>query len=285
MGRNFQMMQWLRLLRPRHGAKPSFVVLGVQRGGTTSLNHYMRAHPNIHFNTDENEIHFFDLNLNRGEKWYLAHFPDESQLARWRARDGAAVTGDSSPYYLFHPLVPERLKAFAPDAKLIVLLRDPVERAISHYHHSVRRGRETLPLAEALAAESERLKSEAERIQSNPLYRGRAHRSYSYFSRGLYREQIDRWLALFPRRQFLFLRSELLFGNPDQAFARVCEFLRVPVVSVQNYKVHNQGRYPDLDPKIVADLRARYHRPNERVVALLGEEFDFNRAGSMSRAG
>ena len=138
---------------------PSFLVIGAQRSGSTALYRHLAAHPAI-LPPLRKEVHYFDFQYAKGRAWYLAHFPGIQERITGNYR---AITFEASPYYMLHPLAPERIMAFNPDMKLIAILRDPVDRALSHYHHEARRGVETLTFEEAIAAEPERLAG-AERL-------------------------------------------------------------------------------------------------------------------------
>ncbi len=135
---------------PASSGAPAFVIVGAQRGGTTSLYRYLAAHPGV-LPASRKELHYFTNRHDRGPDWYRSQFPPTPP---------GTITGESTPYYLFHPHAPRRLHAFAPDVKLIVLLRNPVDRAYSHYQLQVRRRHETLPFEEAIAREEERLAGE-----------------------------------------------------------------------------------------------------------------------------
>ena len=128
---------------------PDFLISGAQRGGTTSLYNYLQAHPCFELPTTK-ELHFFDRKFHRGLAWYRAHFPTylEKCFAQ-RIQGRAFLTGEATPNYLFHPLVSRRVAEVLPRVKLIVLLRNPVDRAFSHYHHILDLGYEHLPFAEA----------------------------------------------------------------------------------------------------------------------------------------
>src|SRR5262249_27856015 len=148
-----------------------FVIIGTQRGGTTSLYRYLIDHPDVAGAMLTKEVHYFDTNLRRGPGWYRAFFPTKAARDRHRRRTGRElVAGEASPYYLFHPLVPDRAHELLPDAKLVVMLRDPVERAFSHHGHEVELGYEQLGFAEALDREPERLAGELERMRADPAY-------------------------------------------------------------------------------------------------------------------
>jgi len=186
---------------------PDFLGLGTQKGGTTTLHRLMGQHPDVYVPACK-EVHFFDKNYSAGEDWYREHF------------QGAHTTqccGEITPFYLFHPDVPGRIYQLIPKARLIVLLRDPVERAISQVFHAQRLGFEPLPVDEALAAEQNRLAT------GDPY----SFQKHSYLSRSLYLEQLDRYEALFPSEQLLILRSEDLFNTPERVWQELLNFLQL----------------------------------------------------------
>jgi hypothetical protein len=242
---------------------PGFLIIGAQRAGSSSLFSYVCAHPDIAPPTHK-EIHFFDNNWFRGVPWYRRHFP----LA---LRSGSArLTGEASPYYLFHPAVPERVAATLPEVRLLAVLRDPVERAYSQYQHARRDGHETLSFEEALEREDERLAGEAELLARDPTHVSFAHRRLSYRTRGLYAEQLERWFAVFPREQLLVLRSEELFAEPDRVLASAFAFLGLEPFSLPAYPALNQRPYEPMSDAARAFLEGAFREPNRRLDALLG---------------
>ena len=206
-------------VRRRHAldrALPGLLVLGAQRGGTTSLYRWLADHPQVHPPLDK-EIQFFTLEWSRGIDWYRCHFGPTG--------DGR-LNFEASPYYLYHPCAPDRAASVLPRAKLVALLRDPVSRAWSHYHHNLRLGLESLSFADAIAAEPERLAGEAERLQADPTAVSFAHRHHSYLDRSRYGPQVVRWREAAGDR-LLVLRSEQLFDEPHRTFQRLLEFLEL----------------------------------------------------------
>ena len=196
---------------------PGFLVIGAQKAGTTALYAYLRQHPAI-TGPSWKEVSFFDRHYARGEAWYRGNFPNSL-----RARGD--LVGEASPSYLFHPLAPERVAGLVPEAKLIVLVRNPVDRAYSHYQHEVALGREPLSFEYAVAAEYERLRGEEGRLVADPSYFSHAWWNYTYRARGLYADQLERWLAVFPREQLLVVPSDDLSADPGAAYASVLAFL------------------------------------------------------------
>jgi len=200
----------------RWRALPDALIIGAQRAGTSSLYRYLGAHPGV-APSFRKEVEYFSRYASRGEDWYRAHF----ELSAGRRH----LRFEATPDYLFHPLAAERAAVLVPGAKLIALLRDPVERSWSHYRHMVRLGYETLPFAEALAAEDERCAPDRARLAEDPDHDAKALLRYSYVARGRYAPQLAHWLARFPRAQLLVLPSARLFEHPAAAYAEVLAFL------------------------------------------------------------
>jgi hypothetical protein len=246
---------------------PDFLILGAQKAGTTALYAYLRRHPRI-TGPSWKEISFFDRHYLRGEAWYRGNFPN---LLRTRGE----LVGEASPSYLFHPLAPERAAALVPSARLIALLRNPVDRALSHYHHEVALGREELSFEDALAAEEERLEGEEERLRAEPGYFSSAWWNYTYKGRGRYAEQLERWLERFPREQLLILPSEELLGDPEQTHARVLEFLGSPPHRLDAYPRVFERKYDAMKPETRVRLAAHFAEPNRHLYELLGRNLEW----------
>jgi hypothetical protein len=241
---------------PEPGLLPHYLILGAQKAGTSSLYRYIGESPAVELPVRK-EIHYFDVQHDRGAEWYRSQFPPARPGA-----ENAAVTGEGSPYYLFHPLAPGRVRDLLPDVRLLVLVRDPVRRAVSNYHHEVRAGRETLPLEAALDAEPERLAGEAERLVAEPGYASYNHRHYAY--------QAAAWRAVFPAEQLLVIQSERLFEDPDREMQRVFEFLELPAAPPTPFR---GGRAYPRPPTAVQERLATHFAPhNARLYELLGED-------------
>jgi hypothetical protein len=258
---------------------PQFLIIGAQKGGTSSLYNYLTAHPAV-VRAATKEIHYFDINHHRGPGWYRGHFPTRRRMAQLDRRLGVpAMTGEASPYYLFHPRVPERVRALLPDARLIVLLRDPVERAVSHHNHELIDGFETLDLAAAIEAEPRRLAGEAQRLACGD---GRAasfsHQHQGYLSRGRYAEQLERWFGVFARERFFIADSRELFEDPAGLTARALAFLGLPEHELPGYDVAGARPHAELDLELRQRLREYFAPHNQRLYALLGMDFGWQDA-------
>lgn len=217
---------------------PDFMIIGAQKAGTSALFNYLSKHPQV-FMATAKELHFFDLNYEKGDPYYLKHFMTKAAVAQQREKRNF-LQGEASPYYLFHPHVPQRVLQYNPGMKIIILLRDPAQRAISHYKHNVRAKREPLSFEEAIDNEEARIGEETKRLTLDPRYHSYAHRHYSYRARGLYQEQIERWLAVFPEQQVLVLPSQALKTERLVTLAKVCQFLEIDEDLLQSADVEQE---------------------------------------------
>lgn len=268
---------------------PDFLIIGGQRCGTTSLYYYLIDHPGI-IPARTKEIHFFDDNFIKGPRWYRAQFPTSLQKYYIeRIRKLGFLTGEASPYYLFHPHAPERISKLMPQVKLIALLRNPVDRAYSQHWLETTGGYETLSFKEAILNEQERLSGEREKMLEDENYHSYNHRRCSYLTRGIYIDQLQNWMSYYPREQFLILRSEDLYSKPAEIVKQTLEFLGMPGNEIDTLKDYKKYRVPlkkgykikDNAPKIDPDLRQYlidYFRPhNARLSEFLGRDFDWDR--------
>lgn len=250
---------------PASSWAPDFLVLGAQKSGTTALYHMLIQHPLVVKRTGE--LHFFDLNYRKGVEWYQSQFPEKPEPHY--------LAGEKSPYYLFHPLVPSRVKALYPHVKLIIVLRNPIDRAYSHYWHNVRDQRETLSFAEALKAEPSRLAGQQKKLQQ-PGYKSPSYLRYSYLARGIYVEQIQRWLNVFPREQFFIISSRDLKEQPVATMNSLFAFLGLPAYPVSYPDADNRFDYPRMNPQLREVLRAYFKPFNQQLEILLDRKFDWD---------
>ncbi|MDX2265811.1 MAG: sulfotransferase [Hyphomicrobiales bacterium] len=239
-------------------AMPDFLIIGAQKAATTSLFRYILQHPDV-APPYRKEIHYFAHKYAEGLNWYRAHFP-------LKVAKGRRVTGEASTSYLFTPGVAERVKAEAPDVRLIVILRDPVARALSQHQHNVHNGHYSMTFAEAIqreaahdwAAETNAAKIRRERLAA----------------RGFYVEQIERWLAHFPRERFAFVKYERFIADPNAELARIFGFLGLaPFQADASRRYKSRGARETIDAETAAYLRARFAEANARLPALIGPEF------------
>ena len=247
---------------------PDFIIIGAQKSGTSSLYNYLSRHPQLMASSIK-EVHFFDGgmspeidNFEKGEAWYRSHFPLTEKV-------GNCKTYEASPIYLFNPLVPKRIADFLPQVKLIAMLRNPTERAISHYFHVKRNGYESLSLMEALLQEEQRLAAISDRN-----YRNSTFIRHSYKSRGLYKEQLQRFFTYFSPQQMLILNSEAFFSHPTKMLQQVFEFVGVDPFEVRDLRPRNVASNKSrVEPEVYSYLNDYFRPHNRELYDLLGKDY------------
>lgn len=254
---------------------PDFLIIGAQKCGTTSLYDGITQHPQM-LPAEKKGLHYFDANYHKGPNWYRMYFPLLSEKAV------NAITGEATPYYIFHPQAAGRIAALVPHAKLIAILRNPVHRAISHYFHEYRKGKETLPIVEAFQREGERVQAELARMTIDDTYQSAALQTFAYTMRGLYYQQLMRYAKFFPRDQILILQSEQFFQHPVETMQAVFEFLHLdPAFVPPDMHPKNTGQYHESVPLTLYEELTAYYAPhNRQLYEYLGQEFDWETKGS-----
>ncbi len=260
---------------------PEFLIIGTQRGGTTALYHYLQTHPCIKSATTTN-THFFDKKFQKGLTWYRGHFPTgiERYCTQHLLRR-AWITGEANSSYLFYPDSPCRVAVMLPQVKLIVLLRNPVDRAYSQYFHAMELGHETLSFEEAIQGEARTIQERA-KIMQDATYFSDVYTHRSYLSRGIYMDQLQPWMDLFPREQFLILKSEDFYADPVVAYKRVLAFLNLPGVeprlNKQDYKQYSHNTYfSSMDAALRKRLIEYFEPHNARLYDFLGVDFGWDK--------
>ncbi|HYO39135.1 MAG TPA: sulfotransferase [Nocardioidaceae bacterium] len=260
---------------------PDFLVVGVKRGGTTSMFNYLLQHPGVTGlfpqSRGKKSTDYFFKGTHLGESWYRSHFHSSLHRSRVARRLGyAPVGGEASPYYLWDPRIAARVRSLAPRVKAVALLRDPVERAWSHYQERTENGVEPLSFAEALAAEPERTAGELERMHADPGYYSEAHDWYAYRARGVYLPQLRNWLSVFPADQLLVLRSEDMYADVQGVFDRTCAFLDLPRFELPTRRSFNASQVRSSVPDSCRAELANWFAPHNRELeAFLGRSLNW----------
>jgi hypothetical protein len=235
---------------PDVGALPDFVIIGAQKGGTSFLYYLLTCHPLVE-PAARKELHFFDQPelFDYGAEWYRRCFP------RLGSKDGQrSITGEATPYYLFDPPVAKRMAEIVPQARLIALLRNPIDRAYSHYQMQVKRGTEPRTFEEAIEQQHS-----------------------SYVSRGIYVDQLLRWFEVFSKEQMLILKSEDFFERPIETLKVVLTFLDLPdwqpEPSELQQRRHTGAYKQKMDPSTRRRLEAYFEPHNQRLYEYLDVDF------------
>jgi tetratricopeptide (TPR) repeat protein len=239
---------------------PKFLVIGVGKGGTTAIFDYLTKHPQF-LSPILKEIDFWSIEFSQGIDWYLSHFPVITDQAQW-------ITGEASPSYLGNWSVPEKIKKYSPEIRLIIVLRNPVNRAISHYYHHVKVGKEDRNCTEAINYELNILKS-----NNNYNFHHYWKDKLYYLGTGVYIKFIQHWLKFFQREQFLILSSEEFEQTPNIVMSKLYDFLEISDHQLKKYPKIYAGSYPGLDSNLRQELN-NYFRPyNEQLQNFLQQDF------------
>jgi hypothetical protein len=261
---------------------PDLLVVGAKRAGTTSLWHYLRQHPGFLPLYPAAEhlkgLYYFDVHYDRGERWYRSHF----FTAAWRAHRARelghpTVAAEASPYYLFHPLAAARAHELLPGARVVVLLRDPVERAYSHWKERSRHT-ESLTFAEALLAEPLRTAGEERRLVEDPTAVSFAHRHQTYVAQGCYSTPLRRWFDAYGRDRVEVVVAEELFARPQSVVERLWGQFGLPAQPLTDVSAHNAAPSPDMDPAVRRQLRKFFLPEVARLELLLGRSLPWPNA-------
>ncbi|MDE0090647.1 MAG: sulfotransferase domain-containing protein [Thaumarchaeota archaeon] len=230
---------------------PDFVVLGAARCGTTTMYDLITSHPNIKPALDK-ELEYFSTRHSFGALWYRSNFP---------MKQDNIITGEATPRYLPHPSVPQRMSKLLPNTKMIILLRNPVDRAYSHYNMMRAQGTGTMSFEQSLQQEPTR------DANSQELYR----------SWGLYADHIERWLKYYDRRQFLILDTTKFKAERQRTMDTVFDFL-----GVSPHKIHDRPNlwgfaYKNTMRESTRKKLVEFYKPhNEKLYKLLGHSFDWD---------
>lgn len=245
------------------GWEPDFLIIGAQKSGTTALYHFLNQHPLIVKKMDE--THYFDHNFDKSTEWYRQQFSE-------RPSSGHLI-GDKSPYYIFHPQVPQRVFQLYPNVKILVILRNPVDRAYSQYWHNVRNKIETLTFEEALNLEHNRISGEFEKLVNDPWYKSPNYQRYSYQERGKYVDQLKRWFQYFSKDQILVITSDELKESTLETMTKVFTFLGIePLQELIPFPAGHEP-YPEMDQVLRKKLLRKFRFYNKALEELLGRQF------------
>jgi len=259
---------------------PDFLVIGAQKCGTSTLHAALAQHPCI-TSCKVKEPSFFDIKYERGLKWYKAHFPTLLRKA-WHlvTSDRVFLTFESTVSYIYHPHAPKRIAHHLPNSKLIVMLRNPVDRAYSEYWYRRTAWHDTEFETFEKAIEYELASSIADqeyrKILSDERYSYHKYYRYSYLRRGLYAIQLQNLFRYIKRERVLVIKSEDFFHDPANEFLRILSFLRVRKWLPSRFGIKKKGSYPDMNPHTRNKLLSFFEPYNEELFKLLGTRYDWD---------
>lgn len=255
---------------------PDFLIIGAQKCGTSSLYTYLSQHPSV-CPAFVKEVRYFNNHFQKGLRWYKAHFPSTLYIKMKGRKSGHnLITGEGEPSYLPNPIVPQRVFNLIPTVKLIVMLRNPVDRAYSQYHHRIVRGHEKLSFEEVVEADKAKLKNGWAGLNTGN-FKSLGHTHYSYLPRGLYVDQLKMWRDVFPENQFLILKAEEFFRDTQTVFNQVLSFLDLPAYELKEYKRVNASEYKkEMSFKTRKDLAGYFQPHNQRLYTYTDVDFQWD---------
>jgi hypothetical protein len=258
---------------------PDYYIIGGQKCGTGSLYTYLNQHPNIQPSLSK-EPSYYDRYFDRGLNWYKVFFPFKFHKFYYqKILKKKFVTGEASVRYLDHPFTPKRLKDVSPNAKFIVLLRNPIDRAYSQYTRVSGTKRDSLSFEDAIGKENERTEHDYQKMISDEYYWPADFFRLSYLSRGIYVDKLKRWMEIFPKERFLILQSEEFFKNTSEVYKQVIEFLGLPKHELKEYRQIGKAKYKQekMKPETRKKLIEYFKPHNQELYKFLGIEFDWDK--------
>ena len=276
---SFYLQYNIRIITSRLRGLPDFSIIGAQKGGTTSLYYLITKHSDI-APARNKEIHYFAKNYRFGEQWYRSNFPTNLTKNRFYKKTGRKLlTVDATPGYIFHPMAPNRMKKILPNIKLIVILRNPIDRAYSHYHYNIRYGYDTLTSFEnAIELSKKRCAREKEWIIRELDFDYNQYLKHAYLAKGIYADQLQNWFKYYNKKQFLFLTTEDFYKNTQHVLDQAFNFLGLNPSKIGNLKKYNVGNYKEKMNEDTRKSLIEYFKPhNERLYKLLQRDFDWDK--------
>ena len=253
---------------------PDFIVIGVGRGGTTSLYNYLDQHNCIQ-KSSYDEIGFFDDNYHLGTNWYRSMFPTKYEKQKIIQKFGKFLTYDVTPWYIRRPWVANRIKTLLPSVKIIAVLRNPVDRAYSHYHLTSREKGLTKSFEEIVEDDIQKINNYDNRLKNSEEY----YRNFvqnSHIARGFYSEQLENWLTIFNKKNILIISSEDLAKNTQETMDSIFDFLNLDNQTIPNLQKVNVGKYPKMKEETRKFLKNYFFEYNENLFKKIEKHFNWN---------
>ena len=245
---------------------PDFLIIGAVRSGTTSLYYDICQHPSVE-KAAYDEVGFFDDNFHLGLNWYRSIFPTKKKMEKIRNGTGFSITGEDTPFYIWNNDAVERIAQLLPKIKLIVILRNPVDRAYSNYYLGVREGTEKRSFKDAIMMDMDYINQQK---LENIDYKK------SYIAKGLYSEQLKKWFKVFNKKQICVISTEKFLENPNEILEKIFKFLELPGFSINKFEKRKVSSYPQMDKNIRKKLNDYFITHNEELYEMIDEKYDWN---------
>ena len=249
---------------------PNFIVIGVKRCGTTTLYEQLSEHPCIEKSAHDN-LGFFNNNFELGMNWYKSHFVTNFRKKEIERKYGKFATYDVTSSYIQKKKTAQNIFKTLPNVKLILILRNPTDRAYSEYNQNIIDENESRDFTELI-------KQEINEIQN--MENGNLEFSsdkINLVKKGIYEKQISPWLEVFPRKQILIISTEEFGEKTTETYDKIFRFLELPEYKIKNKKRHRKGTYEAMDDKTRKILDDFYESYNSKLFQKIEETFRWNR--------
>jgi len=256
---------------------PDFLIIGTAKSGTTSLFEHLIKHPSI-FPPLAQQPNFFTSYFYKGESWYRSYFPSIiSKNLIQNIKKQRFLTGEASTQYYWYPHAPKRVKSLLPNAKIILLLRNPIDRSYSQYQMEFNKGNEQLSSFEdAIELENERIQDEYEKMLHDETYYSKKYTIQSYIAKSIYVNYIEEWFKYFPKKQFLFLNSEEFNSDTSKVYKKTLNFLDIPEIDFKKYEIFRAAKYPEMNSTTRKKLSNFFKPHNEKLYKLINQNFHWD---------
>lgn len=252
---------------------PDFIIIGTSKSGTTTLYSYLQQHPYIQPSYSK-EIDYFDKKFDKGIMWYKSFF--DTRIAKFfkQKQNRNYLTGHVCDAF-YHKKSAKRIKETLPNVKLILILRDPISRAASHYNQSVKKNREKLKFNEAInlqlkndcGVEEKKLLHFSKKFNVDP--------ENFYLSAGIYSPRLENFLKFFNKTNLLIIKSEDLFSDPKNVLNDICKYLEIPNYQNIDYQHLNVSEKIEIEPSLKKELENYYKKYNSKLEELAGSKFNW----------
>jgi len=254
---------------------PNFLIIGAAKAGTSSLYEYLIQHPSIS-RCVVKEPNYFTTYYDRGINWYKSCFPfSYSANYKEKIQKKKFLTGEATARYYWYPYAPKRAAEIIPNAKIILLLRNPVDRCYSDYNMKFKNEVEKNTFEDAIEVEHKIIDGEWEKMLSDEKYFSFKFTANGYIAKGLYLKYIKNWRKFFSKEQILILKSEDFFKNPEKITNEVFEFLKLSPIKLKKYQIIRKGNYKEMNPETRKKLVEYFKPHNEKLYQYLERDFDW----------
>ncbi|MFY0673650.1 MAG: sulfotransferase domain-containing protein [Bacteroidia bacterium] len=255
-----------RLITSSFRALPNFILIGAQKGGSSALYKFICEHPKVKRAFIKEPHYFSGRHKTDSLNWYRALFP---------LKQANTITGEASPSYITHPLSPLRIKDLLPQAKLILIVRNPVERALSNYFHSVKYNREDLSIEKAFARPIADFELEYNKMRDNDGYHSQFYYRHGYIHKGFYDFHLANWYMHFAKEQLLVVENNELLNEPEKVYNKVLDFLELEPFRPDAFNKVNVGSTKKVDEGLKEELAQYFETSNQRFFEMIGKTYDW----------